>query len=59
MNLNVPILGIHEILETFEYYDQPVLFSCKCKNTDGHLYLVVAADESDQDEIWLVCQSFG
>ena len=49
--LNIPILGRLEILETFEYYDQPVLFSCK--NAAGHLYLVVAADENDRHETWL------
>ena len=49
--LNIPMLGRLEILETFEYYDQPVLFSCK--NAAGHLYLVVAADENDQHETWL------
>lgn len=49
--LNIPSLGRLEILETFEYYDQPVLFSCK--NAAGHLYLVVAADENEQNETWL------
>lgn len=49
--LNIPMLGRLEILETFEYYDQPVLFSCK--NAAGHLYLVVAADENEQYETWL------
>lgn len=49
--LNIPMLGRLEILETFEYYDQPVLFSCK--NAAGHLYLVVAADENEQHETWL------
>ena len=49
--LNISTLGRLEILETFEYYDQPVLFSCK--NAAGHLYLVVAADENEQNETWL------
>ena len=49
--LNNRVLGRLEILETFEYYDQPVLFSCK--NAAGHLHLVVAADENDQNETWL------
>ena len=49
--LNVPSLGRLEIVETYAYYDQPVLFSCK--NAAGHLYLVVAADENDQYETWL------
>ncbi len=46
--LNIPMLGRLEIVETFEYYDQPVLFSCK--NAAGRLYLVVAADENERNE---------
>lgn len=52
--LNIPELGKLEIVEIYDYYDQPVLFSCK--NTDGNLYLVVAADENDQYETWLYAQ---
>ena len=49
--LNIPNLGKLEIVETYAYYDQPVLFSCR--NAAGHLYLVVAADENDQYDTWL------
>ena len=49
--LNIPSLGRLEIVETYAYYDQPVLFSCK--DSAGHLYLVVAADENDRYETWL------
>lgn len=49
--LNITGLGRLEIVETYVYYDQPVLFSCR--NAAGHLYLVVAADENDQHETWL------
>ena len=49
--LNIPELGKLEIVEIYEYYDQPVLYSCK--NAMGHLYLVVAADEDDQYLTWL------
>ena len=49
--LNIPSLGKLKIVETYAYYDQPVLFSCK--NAAGHLYLVVAADENDQYDTWL------
>ena len=49
--LNIPSLGRLEIVETYAYYDQPVLFSCK--DSEGHFYLVVAADENDQYETWL------
>ena len=49
--LNIPILGKLKIVETYVYYDQPVLFSCK--SAAGHLYFVVAADENDQYDTWL------
>ena len=49
--LNITGLGRLEIVETYEYYDQPVLFSCK--SPAGHLYLAVAADEDDQYLTWL------
>ena len=49
--LNIPELGKLEIVEVYEYYDQPVLYSCK--NAKGHFYLVVAADEDDQYLTWL------
>ena len=48
--LNIPELGKLEIVEVYEYYDQPVLYSCK--NATGHFYLVVAADEDDQYSTW-------
>ena len=49
--LNIPGLGKLEIVEIYEYYDQPVLYSCK--NAAGHLYLVVAAAENDEYITWL------
>ena len=49
--LDIPELGKLEIVEVYEYYDQPVLYSCK--NAMGHFYLVVAADEDDQCLTWL------
>ena len=49
--LNIPSLGRLEIVETYTYYDQPVL--CSCKGSAGHFYLVVAADGNDQYETWL------
>ena len=49
--LNIPELGKLEMVEIYEYYDQPVLYSCK--NTAGNLYLVVAADENDKYVTWL------
>ena len=35
--LDIPELGKLEIVEVYEYYDQPVLYSCK--NASGHFYL--------------------
>ena len=49
--LNITGLGKLEIVETYVYYDQPVLFSCK--SAAGHLYLGVAADKNDEHETWL------
>ena len=49
--LNITGLGRLEIVETYVYYDQQVLFSCK--SASGHLYLAVAADENDKHETWL------
>ena len=49
--LDIPELGKLEIIEVYEYYDQPVLYSCK--NASGHFYLVVAAAEDDQFLTWL------
>ena len=49
--LNITGLGKLEIVETYVYYDQPLLFSCK--SAAGHLYLGVAADKNDEHETWL------
>ena len=49
--LNIPELGKLEIVEIYEYYDQPVLYSCQ--NASEHFYLVVAAAEDDQYLTWL------
>ena len=49
--LNIPELGKLEIIEVYEYYDQPVLYSCK--NAAGHFYLVVAAAEDAKFLTWL------
>ena len=49
--LNIPELGKLEIVEVYEYYDQPVLYSCK--NASGHFYFVVAAAEDDHFLTWL------
>ena len=49
--LNIADLGKLEIIEIYDYYDQPILFACK--SAAGHLYLVVAADEDDHYETWL------
>ena len=49
--LNIPELGKLEIVEVYEYYDQPLLYSCK--NASGHFYLVVAAAEDAKFLTWL------
>lgn len=52
--LNIPALGKLEIVETYAYYDEPILFSCK--NAAGDLYFVVAADENEVYETWLYAE---
>ena len=49
--LNITGLGRLEIVETYVYYDQPVLFSCK--SPAGRLYLAVATDKNEEHETWL------
>ena len=39
--LNIPGLGTLKIVETYAFYDEPLLYCCQ--NAAGHLYLVVAA----------------
>jgi len=45
------ILGQLKIIEIYDFYDKPVLFSCK--NKTGLTFIVVYADSSDLAEIWL------
>ena len=44
-------LGNFEIIETYVFYDEPVLFSCR--NESGKLYLGVFSDKTQNDETWL------
>lgn len=44
-------LGSCEIIETYVFYDEPVLFSCR--NESGQLYLGVFSDETQDNETWL------
>lgn len=45
------VLGQLEIIEVYDFYDKPVLFSCK--NKSGFIFIVVCVDSSDSAEIWL------
>jgi hypothetical protein len=45
------ILGQLEIIEVYDFYDKPVLFSCK--NKSGLIFIVLCVDSSDVAEIWL------
>lgn len=49
--LSIPGLGTLKIVETYAFYDEPLLYCCQ--NAAGHLYLVVAAATNEQGEIWL------
>jgi hypothetical protein len=45
------MLGQLEIIEVYDFYDKPVLFSCK--NKSGFIFIVLCVDSSDSVEIWL------
>lgn len=50
--LHNSLLGMLDIVETYEYYDRPVLFSCR--NQVGSLFLTVWIGEDDGgSETWL------
>ncbi|MCY7277156.1 MAG: hypothetical protein LH702_26370 [Phormidesmis sp. CAN_BIN44] len=45
------ILGNLEMIEVYEFYDKPCLFSCR--NVAGHLFLALWVDESAYADSWL------
>jgi hypothetical protein len=45
------ILGNLEILEVYEFYDKPCLFSCK--NISGQIFITVWIDETSYSNSWL------
>lgn len=45
------MLGQLEIIKVYDFYDKPVLFSCK--NKSGLIFIVLCVDSSDFAEIWL------
>ena len=49
--LNIPELGELEIVEVYDYFNVPILFSCR--NSVSHLYIVLFADHSPEYETWL------
>lgn len=44
-------LGKLELVETFSFYDKPVLFTAR--SASDHLYLVLWVDETAQADVWL------
>ncbi len=44
-------LGKLELIEVYEFYDQPILFSCR--NASDAIFIGVFADEDDDFETWL------
>ena len=52
--LNIPELGELEIVEIYDYYNVPILFSCR--NSVSHLYIVIFADHSPEYETWLYAE---
>ena len=49
--LNIPELGELEIVEIYDYFNVPILFSCR--NAVSHLYIVLFADYLPEYETWL------
>lgn len=45
------VLGQLEIIEVYDFYDQPALFSCK--NKSGQTFIVVWVDSSEIADLWL------
>lgn len=45
------ILGNLEILEVYQFYDRPCLFSCK--NTTGQIFIAVWIDKTRSEDRWL------
>ncbi|MDE0635249.1 MAG: hypothetical protein OXI43_05265 [Candidatus Poribacteria bacterium] len=52
--LNVPELGNLEIVEIYDYYNMPILFSCQ--NSAAQLYMVFFADYFPEYEMWLYAE---
>ena len=52
--LNIPELGELEIVEVYDYYNVPILFSCR--NSAFHLYIVIFADHLPEYEMWLYAE---
>lgn len=44
-------LGKLELIEVYEYYDTPCLFSCR--NASGHLFIAILFEQTKQLEKWL------
>ncbi len=44
-------LGKLKLLEVYEYYDTPCLFSCR--NASGHLFIAILFDQTKKCQKWL------
>jgi hypothetical protein len=45
------VLGILKLIEVYEFYDQPCLFSCQ--NLSGQVYIALWVDSSEVEDVWL------
>lgn len=45
------MLGKLEIIEVYDFYDKPALFSCK--NRSGQIFIVLWIDSSEESDVWL------
>ena len=51
--LNTRQTGELEIVEVYDYYDFPILFSCKNKIDTSQFYMVFYADRLPDFDMWL------
>lgn len=50
IDFTIPNLGTLRMLEVFEYYDQPLLFSCE--NKSGQIFIALSIDELNNGFRW-------
>lgn len=55
MQLTFNALSELQIIETYEFYDRPLLYSCR--DSLDHIYLALFVDHSDESETWMLAEA--